>query len=351
MQESLDTTALKHRLTEMLGARVVDLSQMSGGRNSRSYRCTCKDGTCYAVKLYHPADERNHRLSVEWSSVEFLWQHGIRDIPRPLTSDAEEGLAIYEYIDGTKLDSREISRREVDQAIRFLVGLKKLSNHPDALYIPPAAEAFFTFQGIIDNIENRYRRLWSLHPETDIQRAMVDFLRNEFRPFFDQAVTWINSEPIRTASRIEDEIPLALRTLSPSDFGFHNAIRREDGRMVFLDFEYFGWDDPAKMIVDFILHPAQKIDDSLKSHFIKQMVHEFQDETLPYRLKMVYPLFGCKWVLILLNEFIPEHMRRRSFAGAQEKLSVSGLQEKQLHKAKKMMSTVTDTYGKFPYNE
>ena len=50
--------------------------------------------------------------------------------------------------------------------------------------------------------------------------------------------------------------PQRLRVLSPSDFGFHNALRRPDGTIVFVDFEYFGWDDPAKMMADAMLHPG-----------------------------------------------------------------------------------------------
>ena len=54
----------------------------------------------------------------------------------------------------------------------------------------------------------------------------------------------------RTHMSFERDIDSAERTLSPSDFGFHNALKRSDGRIVFLDFEYFGWDDPAKMTAE-----------------------------------------------------------------------------------------------------
>ena len=33
-------------------------------------------------------------------------------------------------------------------------------------------------------------------------------------------------------------------------FHFSQGIFRADGRLVFLDFEYFGWDDPAKTVAD-----------------------------------------------------------------------------------------------------
>ena len=50
-----------------------------------------------------------------------------------------------------------------------------------------------------------------------------------------------------------------MQVLSPSDFGFHNAILKESGDLVFLDFEYFGRDDPVKLMADFIWHPGMKL--------------------------------------------------------------------------------------------
>src|ERR1700680_1391707 len=48
----------------------------------------------------------------------------------------------------------------------------------------------------------------------------------------------------RTAAGLafDAELPQEWRSLVPSDFGFHNSLRRPDGSLAFLDFEYFGWD-------------------------------------------------------------------------------------------------------------
>src|SRR5208282_1028404 len=58
------------------------------------------------------------------------------------------------------------------------------------------------------------------------------------------------------------------RTLSPSDFGFHNARRRADRSLIFYDFEYFGWDDPVKPVCDFVLHPGMTISDAQRRGFV-----------------------------------------------------------------------------------
>ena len=52
-------------------------------------------------------------------------------------------------------------------------------------------------------------------------------------------------------------LPKETRCLSPSDFGFHNALLEATGKLRFVDFEYAGWDDPAKTGVRLFL-PARR---------------------------------------------------------------------------------------------
>jgi len=50
-------------------------------------------------------------------------------------------------------------------------------------------------------------------------------------------------------------LPADETCLSPSDFGFHNALVDPSGALSFLDFEYAGRDDPAKPVSDFFCQP------------------------------------------------------------------------------------------------
>ena len=93
--------------------------------------------------------------------------------------------------------------------------------------------------------------------------------------------------------------------MSASDFGFHNAINSEDGRLYFVDFEYFGWDDPAKMISDFFLQPALRLPVGLREGFFNRIRGNYKnDPGLEMRLSMIYPILGVKWCLIMLNVFL-----------------------------------------------
>ena len=105
----------------------------------------------------------------------------------------------------------------------------------------------------------------------------------------------------------------------PSDFGFHNALRDESGRLTFIDFEYFGWDDPVKLTADVMLHPGTPVATELRSRFRIAAEKLYGDDPdFAVRLAAFHPLFGLRWVLILLNEFHPERWRGRVLAGASD---------------------------------
>ena len=144
---------------------------------------------------------------------------------------------------------------------------------------------------------------------------------------------------------------MSRRTLSPSDFGFHNALRQPGGGIIFLDFEYFGWDDPAKMISDFLLHPAMDFSPSAKKKFASALFGYFPEwPGLLGRVESVYPLFGLKWCAIMLNEFLPDQLRRRQFA-ATAPTDVPSLQAEQLGKARAMLHRIRTEYQSFPYHD
>lgn len=324
---------------------VTELERIGGGRNSQVYRVTCDNGDEYAAKLYfrHSLDRRD-RLGVEFSSLQFLWQNGVRAIPQPIVADREHECAVYEYIDGEKILSSDVSDSDIEQAVEFLAKLKTLKSKEGSRDLPPASEACFSVQAIVSNIELRLNRLSTLENSGAQYEALREFLSHELIPSLELITSWCQSSLKQLGIRFDSEWPDEAKTLSPSDFGFHNALRPDEGQIVFLDFEYFGWDDSAKMVADFLLHPAMELHDSLKQRFVRGILSRFEDDKqLAKRIEIVYPLFGLKWCMILLNEFVPKDLLRRGFASGKS-LDRGHLQAKQLAKAKRMLDRIMRDY-------
>jgi hypothetical protein len=152
------------------------------------------------------------------------------------------------------------------------------------------------------------------------------------------------------AAGLAFERPLgaAARTLCPSDFGCHNALRRPSGELVFIDFDDFGWDDPVKLTADFLLHPGTQLSDKLKRQFATAASAIYQtDEFFAARLALLYSLFALRWCMILLNEFLPERWAHRINAGGQADWAAA--KQRQLDRAREWVQSLTANFQWFPY--
>jgi hypothetical protein len=325
-------------VARLLGGAPAELELLAGGRNSRVYRVADAAGETFALKHYfrHPGDPRD-RLGAEQAALGFLWDHGVACVPRPLGADPEAGLGLYEFIAGTRpLDP---TAAEVDQAAAFLVQLHRLGLQPGAERLLPASEARFSLEAVADNVRSRLLALAAVP-------ALAGFLDGELVPAWEAALTRCMAGCRRLGLPFERELAPGERTLSPSDFGFHNALRR-DGRLVFLDFEYFGWDDPAKLVADLLLHPGMQLPAGLRLRLAEGLLAGFPDPAaLRRRVRLAYPLFGIKWCLIMLNEFLPGDLERRRFAQP-EAGSARERQARQLEKTRQKLHWIRDDHDPF----
>jgi hypothetical protein len=105
--------------------------------------------------------------------------------------------------------------------------------------------------------------------------------------------------------------------ISPSDFGFHNAmLRKSDNTLCFHDFEYAGWDDPAKLFGDFFNQIEVPVSlDYLHSTADTLVQLSTEPQKLGWRLKTLLPVYAVKWCCIALNPVLASDASRRQFSG------------------------------------
>lgn len=342
IQKDYDTDLVAN----IIGWPVVSMEKIGKGKNSRVFRVVCDDLTNFVAKQYIGKTIDGHdRLDTEFSALQFLWNNGVRFVPEPIAADRKNHIAVYEFIDGGEIGSESVTEEEIDQLLGFAENLSALGEAVGSENLYPATESCFTFYSLVENIQGRLNRLYQI-PDGGVLRC---FLSEDFKPVFNEISRWAESVMRCAGVAADYELPVQNRTLSSSDFGFHNALRSQAGRLIFLDFEYFGWDDPAKLISDFLLHPAMNLNHGLKRQFVQGTTTLFgSDELLMTRLLAVYPMYGLKWVMIFLNEFIPEYLQQRGYTTS-ELGSIDTLQSRQLAKARKLLSEVASGYKDFPY--
>jgi len=319
----------------LLGAAVeVHHLAAAGGRNSRIYRIDC-GARNFALKQYpsRQADTRD-RLGTEVGALTLMERCNVSDVPRVVGVDRNHGYALLTWIEGAAVS--DVTDADVDAAVAFLGAIHALRRTPWAAEQPAAAEACLSGAEIRRQIQARMALLRALPGE----RELYDFIDLSFEPacarqLADAAAT-LGSADLDFAA----ELPQEWRSLVPADFGFHNSLRRGDGSLAFVDFEYFGWDDPVKLTADILLHPGRPLEPSQRRRFRRAAVQLYgEDQTFERRLRAYLPLFGLRWALILLNEFIPERWQRRVLAG--DVTSWSDAKARQLNYAHEFLTSLS----------
>jgi hypothetical protein len=292
----------------------------------------------YALKfhLHLPQDPRD-RQQTETQALTFLNQHDITQVPRLIAQDRKNHCSLLEWIDGTLITSA--SSADMDQTLSFISQLHKLGKKPQAQKLPLASAATLSGASLESQVKQRLAQLQAGDNLTNYP-YLAPFIEEQFTPLLKQTLAQTQSNYQKANLDFYAHTPKEYQILSPSDFGFHNTLRLRDNRLVFLDFEYFGWDDPVKLVCDFLFHPGMALSQKGRSSFQQGIVALCKsDSTLPFRIQHLTPLFGLCWCLIILNEFTPVGWQRRATASEQP-LDQKTIQAQQLHKAQCLLATL-----------
>lgn len=302
---------------------VANVKPLAGGKNNQVF-CVEADGRQFLLKSYfwHPADQRE-RLKSEFLFSSFLWKKGIRNIPRPLAKDLEHQLGLYDFVPGKKFLCDDVTESAVQEALEFFLAINRHREDSEARTLPEASEVCFSLQEHLQLIERRLDRFKKIKEEKAIDMQARDFVFNKLVP------AW---EKIRRNILKAGEIQSGEQCLSPSDFGFHNALLASEGIIYFHDFEYAGWDDPSRMICDFFCQPEFPVSLSFFDDFSKEVFSSLKNPAGLKKTQLLLPAYQIKWCCIMLNEFLPEGNHRRKFAHKEKNTKIKT--DQQLAKAK-----------------
>ncbi|BDQ32992.1 aminoglycoside phosphotransferase family protein [Pseudodesulfovibrio portus] len=298
-----------------IGEPVKSTAVLGGGRNSRVFEAVTPTRKV-VVKYYfrNPGDPRDRQWT-EYRALTFLADKGVTCIPSVLHLDRETGFTILSHIEGERIIDDRMTGDDERDFTAFVEQLKAVSEEPEAAGMDRASEAFFSLGGVLGNLDERLARLQARPDTAPMALELGAFLDARFIPALEDLSSRAKVYYRGVGLGDDQEIDGSDRVLSPSDFGLHNCVKSPEG-LVFLDLEYFGWDDPAKLVSDFVLHPAQAAVGEARYRVAGRMADLFGDRPgFADRLRALLPLFALKWCMIVLNEFLAGENARRAFAG------------------------------------
>jgi len=293
------------------------METLTGGGNNRAYKLITHHKT-FMGKVYFrdPADTRD-RLWHERAFIGYLNRLGLEIAPKFVAMEERIGVAVYEWISGKTFEPESLVASNCwEQCCDFLIRLQLGRETGYARTVPRASESAFSLMehwGLLQERHDFWLRLVKSDPES-VPEEIRDFLLSTIESNY----TGLGKEVLAHPS-FKREITFDERILSPSDFGLHNTVKKENGTLCFIDFEYAGWDDPAKTIADFFAQPKQKVPKNFFKHMKNAIIEILPEEKIKYfieRLPLVVSITNLKWCYIILNSFHPTGRKRRTLSKA-----------------------------------
>lgn len=284
----------------LCGTMTLNIFPVEGGRNSCIYRVE-NDGHVFALKFFRPDKEgKRERFEAETTALCLFAENGIVVTPRIIAKDKLNNCVLMEWIEGKRVDHYGVE--EIKALVSFLQTVHDIARQGFGQEIRCATEACLNGNEIVRQINLRLSRLNASKSEYPQLREFID---EEFMPAFNEISHRSQKQYQCFGLSFYENILLEQRTLSVVDFGFHNVLSK-DNKFYFLDFEFFGWDDPVKLVADTLQHPGMTLDDEQKQILFLGLAKIYdEDEMFLARLESLFPLFGLKWCVIMLNQFLP----------------------------------------------
>lgn len=289
-----------------LGTSEKSLMQFQGGINNRVFRCG-EEPNQWVIKGYSPLEpDQRDRMQAEVDFLNYATQVAPGFTPELIQTDPEQRCIVLENLKGTRyLEGIEPHKDDVDAAVNFLRLLNADPKSARKAIVIEAAEGFLSLSQHLLNLQERLEKLecGQLHEKARFRAEnILKKLKNQLDNL--QGVT----ENLIEKGVVRNQISPNERWISPSDYGFHNAIRTQAG-VKFIDFEFAGWDDPIKTAADFVLQPLVPIK-SRKSPLLDLITRKEDEKSVLKRYNIMYKIIYLKWISIMLGVLNPTRLKR-----------------------------------------
>ncbi len=324
MAEGDAPRALAIRLAAEAGLAVpIAVARLAGGKNNQVFRVETVDGPLLLKIYFTDARDRRDRLGAEWAFISRLSSLGLTDIPQPLAMVRDPHAALYSFVAGRRPVVSDIGGEAVAQAADFITAANPTPR--DLAGLAPASEACFSLHDHMATVDRRVGRLQQLDPLAPLLDQAASLVDERVKPLWAR----IRQGAMERLGAGGADGPIAGREIiaSPSDFGFHNALMDDGGRLTFIDFEYAGRDDPAKLVCDFFSCPEVPVPSCYFDDFVGRLADGLGlGDAFRLRCRSLLDTYRLKWACIVLNDFLPTDAARRTFSLGGERRERCALQ-------------------------
>ena len=301
----------KKLLEKSLHIKITKSEPINAGMNNQLFKLVDSLGKKYFLKKYFK--DKKNRLWREFHAIKVMNENGFTNIPQAYFQNPKHQIALYSFEKGQTRTAKDVNRKEILAMAKFLADLNKINLNKMSVDFPPAVLACLNLKRYIHNIDFRINEF--IEYLNDSHSLIKQKLRNiNIKKIIEQ----LKSDALSGLSNsdIDKDLPEYRRQLCPIDYGPHNILVDSKGNICFIDFEYFGVDDPARVITDFILHDrsiaiSDQLKHTFKNHYLGLV--NASDEIIDH-INRVEKLVAIEWLAIYLYSLMPIKIKNRKFS-------------------------------------
>jgi len=327
------TQAIENWLKQALEIDTLSYIPVNGGANNLGFIIKNSEKRAF-LKCFDPTNaSTQYKQLNEFTFSQVLYNSGITNIPAPIAINRQECASLFSFIDGCTVDKS--SPNAISAAVDFLANVNQSTINKDKLNT--ASESAFSLFEFANIVTNRLKKFNYIKTHDTYINTQLNSSLSQIKERFELTTKAL---PVQWQEVIKETI------VSPSDFGFHNALQLNND-YYFIDFEYAGIDSSWKLFTDIFAQPEIPIDlryapDFLASAIFKPLLYQ------PQNLLRVYELTLLKWCLIMLNEFLPEVQARRIFSWNKSSAEISNQQDLLKQAQLKQLKKCNDYFKNIP---
>jgi hypothetical protein len=310
-----DADVLEHartRLAALLGD-TPGPPEPVGGWSNRLYRLAV--GPSRVVLLKHYVRDDRDRLRREFAALRFLRPRLGDLVPEAILADPERNYGLYSFEAGAVKRAAELTAAEVDAMAGCAAALHAFAPDADGCPdFPPAAMAAFAVDEILPEIEACLTRFEAFAPSSPHEAIRALAARVPVRAGVGELVARA-LEAVPAVQR-SGAVPRSAWRLSNCDFAPHNILVRPNGGVCAVDWEYAGWDDPARFVIGFVTHATSlSLPPPIGSRFLRTYAERRGLSQAEFaRIQRLRLLNEVEWATVHLNALDDASWRRHRHA-------------------------------------
>lgn len=273
------------------------ISPVKKGRNNLVYLIKFKNKKYILKKYITKKNTTNDNFKTELKFYKIMKSLKINKVPSLISFNSKLKFIMLSHLPGNQI--KRLNQNLIKQIIFFIFEINKIKLNKEIKY-QEASDSCFSIYDYILSVDNRINKLKKISKSLNQSSLLYKFTNKKIIPMWSviRKETYLNAKKMKI--NIYRKIKKNEFILSPSDFGLHNMIKNRNN-VYFYDFEYAGWDDPVKLVMDFNCQP----DYDIKNNYKNKMFEIFNNnKSYIVRYNLLIKLNRLKWTCVILNNFV-----------------------------------------------